>query len=62
MQVQLDGQPEPSEAHCINPGRMEAFVDVGARVWVSEATAAGRKLQCPRERSALLNRGCFFGR
>lgn len=33
-------------AHCINPGRMEAFVVKGARVWLSpapESTAAQRK-------------------
>jgi sugar fermentation stimulation protein A len=32
------------EAHCVNPGRMEAFVDAGASVWLLPApdTAAGR--------------------
>ena len=35
-------------AHCINPGRMEAFVEPGARVWLQPApaaTAATRKLK-----------------
>eukprot|EP00965_Chrysotila_dentata_P250940 6209735-Pleurochrysis_carterae.AAC.2 len=26
------------EAHCVNPGRMEAFVEEGATVWLSTAT------------------------
>lgn len=45
--VRLDGDEEV-DAHCINPGRMEAFVDSGARVWLIPAppsTASTRKLK-----------------
>lgn len=46
--VRLENGDNVVDAHCINPGRMEAFVDVGARVWLlpaPEATAATRKLK-----------------
>ena len=44
-EVALDGQPASVLAHCINPGRMEAFVRPGARVWVLPAEKADRKLR-----------------
>ena len=44
--VRLDGDASGSvEAHCVNPGRMEAFVEPGAIVYVSEAKAESRKLK-----------------
>ena len=33
------------EAHCINPGRMEAFVEPGARVWLLPQQGEKRKLK-----------------
>jgi sugar fermentation stimulation protein A len=45
-EVTLDSHPgQPVLAHCINPGRMEAFVEVGARVWLIPAARADRKLR-----------------
>ena len=46
-EVSLDDAPgeETVLAHCINPGRMEAFVEVGARVWLLPAARAERKLR-----------------
>ena len=46
-EVSLDGAKEEETvlAHCINPGRMEAFVEIGARVWLLPAARAERKLQ-----------------
>ena len=43
-EVSLDGQ-QSVLAHCINPGRMEAFVRPGARVWVLPTEKADRKLR-----------------
>ena len=33
-------------AHCVNPGRMEAFVEDGARIWL-EPAPEGSKRRCP---------------
>ena len=42
--VRLDNGLE-TRAHCINPGRMEAFVDEGARIWLQPAEeGSSRKL------------------
>ena len=46
--VKLDENKQDVDVHCINPGRMEAFVDTTATVWVlpaPEATAETRKLK-----------------
>ena len=44
--VVLDADPDvPVAAHCINPGRMEAFVEPGARVWLLPVDKADRKLK-----------------
>ena len=46
--VQLDGEDDAVDAHCVNPGRMEQFVAPGARVWLlpaPEKSAKTRKLQ-----------------
>ena len=49
VEVALDDTSEAGEqvvlAHCINPGRMEAFVEPGARVWLLPAAKADRKLK-----------------
>ena len=42
--VRLDGGDEV-ESHCVNPGRMEGFVEDGARVWLQPQQRAGRR--CP---------------
>jgi sugar fermentation stimulation protein A len=46
-EVSLDDAPDEETvlAHCINPGRMEAFVEVGARVWLLPAARTERKLR-----------------
>ena len=46
-EVSLDGAKDEETvlAHCINPGRMEAFVEIGARVWLLPAARAERKLR-----------------
>eukprot|EP00316_Scyphosphaera_apsteinii_P011890 CAMPEP_0119344296 /NCGR_PEP_ID=MMETSP1333-20130426/106900_1 /TAXON_ID=418940 /ORGANISM="Scyphosphaera apsteinii, Strain RCC1455" /LENGTH=439 /DNA_ID=CAMNT_0007356733 /DNA_START=87 /DNA_END=1406 /DNA_ORIENTATION=+ len=45
-EVSLEAAPGSSVlAHCINPGRMEAFVEIGARVWLRPAGKEDRKLQ-----------------
>jgi sugar fermentation stimulation protein A len=45
-EVLLDGETEPVRAHCVNPGRMEAFVEAGSRVYLSLAPErAKRKLR-----------------
>ena len=41
--VQIDGTA--TVAHCVNPGRMEAFVEDGAKIWVEPAPEGTRK--CP---------------
>ena len=44
--IRLQASGQVVEAHCVNPGRMEAFVAVGARVWLQEAPAeSSRKLR-----------------
>ena len=50
-EVSLDGAKDEETvlAHCINPGRMEAFVEIGARVWLLPAARAERKLRFSRE-------------
>lgn len=45
--IRLDSPLNPVvDAHCVNPGRMEAFVDPGATVWVTRAPEGStRKLK-----------------
>ena len=45
-EVSLDGAKDEETvlAHCINPCRMEAFVEIGARVWLLPAARAERNL------------------
>ena len=38
-----DGENGEVKAHCINPGRMEAFVDPGATIWARRAPENGPK-------------------
>lgn len=42
--VQLDTQPAgtTTEAHCVNPGRMEAFIRPGSEVWLLPATPGAK--------------------
>jgi sugar fermentation stimulation protein A len=43
--VKFEESGDVVDAHCINTGRMEAFVDVGARVWLLPAASKTRKLK-----------------
>jgi len=38
-----DGESGEIQAHCVNPGRMEAFVDAGATIWARRAPEDGPK-------------------
>jgi sugar fermentation stimulation protein A len=45
--VRLDSSGEIVKSHCVNPGRMEAFVETGAQVWLQPIAEDNTKRKCP---------------